>query len=40
MKQLSDYNFFDPEVLKCPYEFYNLARDQKPVMQLSTGQKL
>ena len=34
MKQLSDYNFFDPEVLKCPYEFYNLARDQKPVMKL------
>lgn len=34
MKQLSDYNFFDPEVLRCPYEFYNLARDQEPVMKL------
>ncbi|GAB1542008.1 cytochrome P450 [Scytonema sp. NUACC21] len=34
MKQLSDYNFFDPEVLVCPYEFYKLAREQAPIMEL------
>lgn len=34
MKQLSDYNFFDPEVIECPYEFYKLAREQAPVMEL------
>ncbi|NJM71540.1 MAG: cytochrome P450 [Scytonema sp. RU_4_4] len=34
MKQLSEYNFFDPEVIECPYEFYKLAREQAPVMEL------
>src|SRR5919199_1110057 len=34
MKQLSDYNFFDPEVIECPYDFYKLAREQAPVMEL------
>ncbi len=35
MKQLSDYNFFSPEILECPYEFYKLARSQAPVLELS-----
>lgn len=34
VKQLSDYNFFDPEVIECPYEFYKLAREQAPIMEL------
>jgi cytochrome P450 len=34
VKQLQDYNFFDPEVIECPYEFYKLAREQAPVMEL------
>lgn len=34
MKQLSDYNFFDPELLVCPYEFYKLAQEQAPIMEL------
>lgn len=34
MKQLEDYNFFDPEVIECPYEFYKLAREQAPIMEL------
>ena len=43
MKQLSDYNFFSTEVLECPYEFYQLARRNAPVMELSSefmGNKL
>ncbi|MEH2241662.1 cytochrome P450 [Nostoc sp.] len=43
MKHLSDYNFFDPEVLVCPYEFYKLAQEQAPIMELPsprTGTKL
>ncbi|MEH2064366.1 MAG: cytochrome P450 [Nostoc sp.] len=43
MKHLSDYNFFDPEVLVCPYEFYKLAQEQAPIMELPsprTGAKL
>ena len=36
MKQLSEYNFFSPEVLECPYEFYKLARENSPVMELSS----
>ncbi|MEM7554390.1 MAG: cytochrome P450, partial [Cyanobacteria bacterium P01_A01_bin.84] len=43
MKQLSDYNFLSPEVLKCPYEFYKLAREDSPVMELPSelvGSKL
>jgi cytochrome P450 len=34
MKRLSDYNFFDPELLVCPYEFYKLAQEQAPIMEL------
>ncbi len=34
VKQLKDYNFFDPEVIECPYDFYKLAREQAPVMEL------
>jgi len=34
VKQLEDYNFFDPEVIECPYEFYKLAREQAPIMEL------
>ncbi|MBD6621045.1 cytochrome P450 [Komarekiella sp. 'clone 1'] len=34
MKHLSDYNFFDPELLICPYEFYKLAQEQAPIMEL------
>ena len=43
MKHLSDYNFFDPELLVCPYEFYKLAQKQAPIMELPsprTGAKL
>lgn len=34
MKHLPDYNFFDPELLVCPYEFYKLAQEQAPIMEL------
>lgn len=34
MKHLSDYNFFDPKLLVCPYEFYKLAQEQAPIMEL------
>lgn len=34
MKHLSDYNFFDPELLVCPYEFYKLAQAQAPILEL------
>jgi cytochrome P450 len=37
MKHLSDYNFFDSEVLVCPYEFYKLAQEQAPVMELPSS---
>jgi len=43
MKHLSEYNFFDPELLVCPYEFYKLAQEQAPIMELPsprTGAKL
>ena len=43
MKHLSDYNFFDPEVLVCPYEFYKLAQEEATIMELpspKTGAKL
>ena len=33
-KALSDYDFFDPEVIECPYEFYKAARKEAPVYQL------
>ncbi|MBV8883505.1 MAG: cytochrome P450 [Chroococcidiopsidaceae cyanobacterium CP_BM_RX_35] len=34
MKHLSDYNFFDPKLLVCPYEFYKLAQEQAPIKEL------
>ena len=33
-KKLEDYNFFDPEVLECPFDFYQLARKEAPVYNL------
>lgn len=33
-KQLEDFNFFDPEVMKFPFEFYEKARAEAPVYQL------
>jgi cytochrome P450 len=33
-KKLEDYNFFDEEVLECPFEFYRLARREAPIYQL------
>ncbi|MDZ8221468.1 MULTISPECIES: cytochrome P450 [unclassified Nostoc] len=39
MKHLSDYNFFDPEVLVCPYEFYKLAQEQAPIMELPSPRR-
>jgi cytochrome P450 len=38
MKHLSDYNFFDPDLLVCPYEFYKLAREQAPILELPSSQ--
>jgi cytochrome P450 len=38
MKHLSDYNFFDPDLLVCPYEFYKLAREQDPILELPSPQ--
>lgn len=34
VKKLEEYNFFDPETLECPFEFYKLARRDAPVYQL------
>jgi cytochrome P450 len=33
-KALSDYDFFDPEVIECPFDFYRAAREEAPVYQL------
>lgn len=33
-KELSEYNFFDPQTLECPFEMYKLMREQAPVYQL------
>jgi len=33
-KQLEDYNFFDEEVLECPFEFYQLAQKEAPIYNL------
>lgn len=30
----ADFNFFDEDVLNCPYEFYEVLQDQAPVYQL------
>jgi len=31
VKKLDDYRFLDPELQKCPYEFYKLLREEAPV---------
>ena len=33
-KTLADYSLFDPETLKCPYEFYERLRAEAPVYQI------
>lgn len=33
-KTVADYDFFDPEVIESPFEFYRLLREQAPVYQL------
>lgn len=33
-KALKDYDFFDPEVIECPFDFYKAARQEAPVYQL------
>lgn len=33
-KTVADYNFFDPEVIENPFEFYRLLREQAPVYPL------
>jgi cytochrome P450 len=33
-KSVSEYNFFDPEVIECPFDFYAAARRDAPVYQL------
>lgn len=33
-KTVADFDFFDPEVIESPFEFYQLLRDQAPVYQL------
>ena len=33
-KSVTDFDFFDPEVLESPYEFYQVLREQAPVYQL------
>ncbi|MDA0338862.1 MAG: cytochrome P450 [Proteobacteria bacterium] len=33
-KQLEEFNFFDPEVMKYPFEFYAKARAEAPIYQL------
>lgn len=33
-KALSAYDFFSPEVIECPFDFYKAAREEAPVYQL------
>ena len=33
-KALANYNFFDPEVIECPFDFYQAAREEAPVYRL------
>jgi cytochrome P450 len=33
-KTLADFDFFDPEVIESPYQFYQALRSQAPVYQL------
>lgn len=30
----ADFNFFDPDVLNCPYDFYRTLQEQAPIYQL------
>ena len=30
----ADFDFFDQEVLNCPYDFYRVLQEQAPVYQL------
>jgi len=33
-KTVTDFDFFDPEIIESPYEFYQVLREQAPVYQL------
>jgi len=33
-KALEEFNFFDPEVMKCPFAFYEKARAEAPVYKM------
>jgi cytochrome P450 len=33
-KALEEFNFFDPEVMKCPFAFYEKAREEAPVYKM------
>jgi cytochrome P450 len=33
-KSVADYDFFDPEVIECPFDFYKALRREAPVYQL------
>ena len=33
-KTVTDFDFFDPEIIESPYEFYQVLRQQAPVYQL------
>jgi cytochrome P450 len=38
MKRPSEYNFLDPDLQRCPYEFYHALREEAPVyLEPSTG---
>lgn len=33
-KSVDDYNFFDPEVLECPFDYYKALRSEAPVYEI------
>ena len=33
-KSVADYDFFDPDVIECPFDFYKALRSEAPVYQL------
>jgi cytochrome P450 len=33
-KAVSEFDFFDPDVIECPFDFYQAAREEAPVYQL------
>jgi cytochrome P450 len=33
-KAVTEYDFFDPEVIECPFDFYRAAREEAPVYRL------